>query len=116
MTLSASKQVGQRLLGLICVFSPGFVRREAASSPSWAGLRTPVSWIPELGSGGSSPRAPLGLVGVSRVACVTPSRVSTTRGAKLTILALMARVSCSLSSLTGMSEWNLGSSFVTGLA
>ena len=103
MTLSTSKQVGQRPLGLICVFSPSSGQREAASNPSWVSLQTPVSWIPRLGSGGSSPRASLGLVGVSLILCVTPSVVSITGGVELMTLASMARVSCSVSSLTGMS-------------
>jgi len=115
MTLFASKRVDRRPLGLIYVFSPGSVRREAASSPSWAGLRTPVSWISELGLGGSSPQALLRLVGVGRVLCVTPSAVATTRGIELMTLASMARVSCSASSLTGMFEWNLGLSFADGV-
>ena len=55
MTLSASKRVRQRLLGFIYVFSPSSVRREVASGPSWVSLQTPVSWTPNLGSGGSSP-------------------------------------------------------------
>ena len=55
MTLSASKWVEQRLLGLICVFSPSSVRREAASSPSRDSLQTLIRWIPEFGSGSSSP-------------------------------------------------------------
>ena len=42
MILSASKRIGQRPLGLICVFSPGSVRHEAASGHSRAGLRTPI--------------------------------------------------------------------------
>ena len=54
MSLFASKQGRARPLGLIYVFSPGSVRHEAASSPSWADLRTLVSWIPKLGSDGLS--------------------------------------------------------------
>ena len=115
MTLSASEQVGQRPLGLICVFSPDFVRHVVASSPWRAGLRTPVRWIPEFGSGGLSPRAPWGSVGVGRVSCIILSMVFTTGGAELMTLVLMARVSCSVSSLTGMSEWNPGLSFADGV-
>ena len=115
MTLSISKHVGRRPLGLICVFSPGSVRHEVASSPLWAGLRTSVGWIPESGSGGSSPRALLGLVGVGLISCVTPSMVSANGGVELTTLASMARVLRSASSLTGMSEWNLGPLFVGGV-
>ena len=115
MTLYASNRVGRRSLGLICVFSPGSGRREAASSPSWVGLRTLISWIPVLGSGGSIRRASLGSVGVGRGSRVTPSAVSTTRGVELTTLASMARVSCLASSLTSMSEWNLGLSFADGV-
>ena len=115
MTLFASKRVRQRPLGLIYVFSPGSVQHEAASSPSWASLQTPVNWIPELGSGGLSPRALLGSLGVSRISCVTLSMVSTIGGAELTTLASMAQVSCSASSLTGMSEWNLGLSSADGV-
>ena len=111
MTMSASKQVGQRPLGLIYDFCPGFVQCEVASSPLRDGLRTLVRWIPKFGSGGSSPRALWGSVGVSRVSCVTLSMVSTTGGVKLTTLASMARVSRSVSSLTGMSKWNPGPSF-----
>ena len=73
-----------------------------------------VGRIPELGSGGSSPRAPLGSVGVGRVLCFTPSMVSATGGVELMPLALMARVAGSVSSLTSMSEWNPGPSFITG--
>jgi hypothetical protein len=116
MTLSASERVRERPLGLICVFSPSSIRREAASSTLRASLRTTVSRIPELGSVGLSPRAPLGSVGVGRVFCVTPSAVSTTRGVELTTLASMAQVSRSVSSLTGMFGWNPGSSFMTRLA
>ena len=47
---------------------------------------------------------------------VTPSVVSATGGVELMSLASMARVLRSVSSLMGMSEWNLGPSFVTGLA
>ena len=90
MTLSASERVGQRPLGLICVFSPSSVRCKAASSPLWDTLRTPVSQILELGSGGSSPHALLGSVGVIQVLCVTPSAVFATEGVELTTLALMA--------------------------
>ena len=109
MTLSTSKQVRQRSLGLICVFSPGSIRREAASSPSRGVLQTLIRWILEFGSGGSSPSAPWGSVGVGRISCVTPS------SAKLTTLASMAQVSCSVSSLMGMFEWNLGPSSVDGV-
>jgi len=115
ITLSASKRVRRRPLGLICVFSHGPVQHEAASSPSWASLRTPVYWILELGSGGSSPRALLGSVGVDQISCVTPSVVSATGGAELTTLASMTRVSRSVSSLTGMFEWNPGLSFADGV-
>jgi hypothetical protein len=45
---------------------------------------------------------------------VTLSVVSATGGVELTSLASMARVSRSVNSLTGMSKWNPGSSFVTG--
>ena len=71
--------------------------------------------LPILGLGGSSPRAPWGLVGVGHVSCVTLSLVSITRGVELTTLASMARVSGTVSSLTGMSEWNLGPSFDDGV-
>ena len=47
---------------------------------------------------------------------VTPSTVSATEGVELTSLALMAQVSCLVSSLAGMSKWNLGMSFITGSA
>jgi hypothetical protein len=104
MTLSTSRQVGRRPLGLICVFSPNSVQREASSGPLWVGLRTPVSWTPDFKSGGSSPRALWGSVEVGHVSCITPSSV--------------ARVSHSVSSLTGTSEWNSGPSFadVVGIA
>ena len=115
MTLSASERVRQRPLGFIYIFSPGSVRREAAMSPSQASLRTLVSWIPEIGSSGSSPRASLGSVGVGRVSCVTPSMVSATRGVELTTLASMARVSRLVSLLTGMFEWNPGLLFTGGV-
>ena len=104
MTLSAFKRVGRRPLGPICVFSPGSGQREAASGPSRAGLRTLVWWILEFGLGGSSPQAPWGLEGFDQISCITSSLVSTTRGAKLMTLALMARVSRSVSSLTGTFE------------
>ena len=57
------------------------------------------------------PRALWGSVGVGQISCVTPSAVSVIGGDELTTLALMARVSCSASSLTGMFEWNPGLSF-----
>ena len=38
---------------------------------------------------------------------VAPSTVSVIRGVELTSLASMARVMCSMSSVTGMFEWNL---------
>ena len=44
------------------------------------------------------------------------SRVFATRGVELTSLASMARVTRSVSSLMGMFEGNLGSSFMTGSA
>ena len=116
MTLSASERVEQRPLGLICVFSPGTIRREVTSGPSRAGLRTSVSWTPDLGLGGSSPQASWGSVGVGRVLCVTPSVVSATGGVELTSLALTAQVTCSVSSLAGMSEWNPGPSFADGVS
>ena len=47
---------------------------------------------------------------------VTPSVVSAIGGVELTPLALMARVSRSVSLLTGISKWNLGPSFMTGSA
>ena len=68
-------------------------------------------WSLNLGSGGSSPQAPWGLVGVGHVSCVTPSLVSTTGGAELTTLASTARVSRSMISLMGMFMWNPGPSF-----
>jgi len=40
--------------------------------------------------------------------------VSATGGVELTSLASTARVTCSMSSLMGTSEWNPGPSFVTG--
>ena len=116
MALSASKRVEQGPLGLICIFSPSSVRHEAASSPSRVGLRTSVGQIPELGLGGLSPRAPLGLVGVGRVSCVTLSVVSATKGVELMTLASMARVTHLVSSLMGMLEWNPGPSLVIGSA
>ena len=103
MSLFTSERGRERPLGLIYIFSLGSVRRDVASSTSWAGLQTLVNWIPELGSGGSIPQASLGSVGVSQISCVTPSVVSTTGGADLTTLASMARVSCSMSSLMGTS-------------
>ena len=47
---------------------------------------------------------------------VAPSMVSTTEGVELTSLALMARVTRSVSSLMGMFEQNLVSSFMMGSA
>ena len=47
---------------------------------------------------------------------VTLSVVSVIGGVELTSLASMARVTRSVSSLMGMFEWNLGPSFMTGLA
>ena len=47
---------------------------------------------------------------------VAPSMVSATRGVELPLLALVARVTCSVSSLTGMSKQNLVPSLVTGSA
>ena len=47
---------------------------------------------------------------------VTPSMVSTTGGVELTSLALMARVTRSVSLLTGMFEWNPDPPFVMGSA
>ena len=47
---------------------------------------------------------------------VASSVVSTTMGVELTLLASMARVMRSVSSLTGMFEWNLGPSFAMGSA
>ena len=81
-------------------------------------LRGPAfePWSPYLGSGGSSPQAPWGSVGVGRVSCVTLSSVSATGGAELMTLASMAQVSRSVSSLTGMFEQNLVPSLVTGSA
>ena len=104
--------VRQRPLGLIYVFSPGSVRREAALGPLRAAFE-PQS--PEFGLGGSSPRAPWGSVGVGRLSCVTLSLVFATRGAELTTLASMARVWRLVSSLTGTSEWNLGPSSADGV-
>ena len=46
---------------------------------------------------------------------VTPSVVFVIGGVELTSHALMARVLRSVSSLTGMFEWNPGPSFVKGL-
>ena len=43
MTLSGLEQTGRGPLGLIYVFFPGSVRREAALGPSRASLRTLVS-------------------------------------------------------------------------
>ena len=47
---------------------------------------------------------------------VTLSAVSATEGVELTSLASMAQVLRLVSSLTGMSEWNPGLSFITGSA
>ena len=47
---------------------------------------------------------------------VASSAVSATGGVELTSLASMARVMCSVSSLTGMLEWNLVPSLVIGSA
>ena len=69
----------------------------------------------DLGSGGLSPRAPWGLIAVSRVSRVTLSSVSATRGAELTTLASMARVLHSMSLLTGTFEWNSGLSSADGV-
>ena len=88
MTISASERVRQGPLGLICVFSPSSIRCEAASGPSRANLRTLVRWIPKFRSGGSSPRAPWGSVGVGCVSCITPSSVSATRGVELIVTHL----------------------------
>ena len=44
---------------------------------------------------------------------VVPSAVSTIGGVELTSLASMARVTHSVSSLSGMFEWNSGPLFVT---
>ena len=101
MTQSASKRVGRRPLGLIYIFSPDSVRREVTLGPSWAAFEP---WSPDFRSGGSSPQAPRGSVGVGRISCITLSSIFTTRGAELTILASMARVSRSVSSLMGTFE------------
>ena len=45
---------------------------------------------------------------------IAPSVVSATGGVELTSLASMARVTCSVSLLMGMSKWNLGPLFVMG--
>ena len=116
MTMFASEQFRQRPLGLICIFSPSSIRCEAASGPSWASLQTLVWWIPKFGLGGSSPRALWGLVGVGQISCVTLSSVYATGGAKLTTLASMARVSCSMSLLTGVFKGNLVPLLVMGSA
>ena len=47
---------------------------------------------------------------------ISPFVVSATRGVELTSLALMAQVMRSVSSLMGMSEWNLGLLSVKGWA
>ena len=47
---------------------------------------------------------------------ITPSIVFAIGGVELTSLASMAQVMCSVSSLMGMFEWNLGPLFVMGLA
>ena len=47
---------------------------------------------------------------------VVPPTVFATRGVELTSLASMAQVTRSVSSLTGMFEWNPGPLFVTRLA
>ena len=66
------------------------------------------------------PRAPAhsgGLVeGLLIFVIITPSVVSAIGGVELTSLASMARVTHSVSLLMGMSEWNQGPLFVTGLA
>ena len=46
---------------------------------------------------------------------VALSMVSITRGVELTLLALAAQVTCSVSLLTGMFEWNLGPSSADGV-
>ena len=100
MTFPALMQVGQRSLRLICVFLPWLLfdvrRPQAFHGPAFE----PRSL--DLGSGGSSPRAPWGSVGVGHLSCVTPSLVFVTGGAKLTTLASMARVTHFMSSLMGM--------------
>ena len=47
---------------------------------------------------------------------VTPFMVSAMGGAELMPLASMVQMSRSVSSLTGMFEWNPGLSFITGSA
>ena len=108
MTLSASKRVGRRLLGLICIFSPGSCLTRGGFGPF-------VGQPFDFGSSGTSPRAPWGLIGVGHVSRVTPSSVSATKGAELMTLASTARVSRSMSSLTGMFMWNPGPSFAEGV-
>ena len=106
MTLSASERIRQRPLGLICIFLSGSLSDTRQPRALHELAFDPRSF--DLGSGDLSPRAPWGSVGVGHDLCVTPSSVSTTRGAELLTLALMARVSRSVSSLTGMFEWNVG--------
>ena len=69
MTLSAYRRDEQRPLGLICIFPLTFFDarwpqdlREPAFEPRSL----------DLGSGGLSPRAPWGSVGVGRVSCIHP--------------------------------------------
>ena len=59
--------------------------------------------ISRVGVRQPEPLSPLGSVGVGLVPCVTLSMVSATGGAELTSLALMARVTRSVSSLMVMS-------------
>jgi len=112
MTLLALMWVGQRPLRLICVFSLALVWREVAPDPSLVSLRTLVSrsWIERL-----EPLTPWGFIGVGHVSRVTPFLASATGGAELTTLVVTARVSRSMSSLTGMSVWNLGQTFADGV-
>jgi len=88
MTLPALMRGWQRPLRLIDVFLPWLLfdarRPQTLRGPAFE----PRSL--DLGSSGSSPRAPWGLIGVIRVSHVTPSLVFATGGDELTTLALMA--------------------------
>jgi len=109
MTLSALMRDGRRPSRLIYIFSPG-------SCLTRGDLRPFMGQPSDLGLSISdrAARAPEPL-GVGRVSRVTPSLVSATRGAKLMTLASTARVSHSMSSLTGTFVWNPGPSFADGV-
>ena len=95
------------MLFLVFVHIPSLEFEPSFCDHAFGLLASPTSLEPPRVAGVRSRGQPVFVI-------VTLSVVSATGGVKLTLLASMAQVLRSVSSLTSMFEWNLGPLFITG--